>query len=69
MALDANVVDAIGLYPLQRSKFSNEAVLHPLENPPVLQHLQVLGFGQEELIRVLFGAHHPGTWIGHAHLL
>jgi hypothetical protein len=69
MALGAKVFDAIGVYSLQRSKFSDKAVLNPLEYPPVLQHLQVFGFSQEKLIRVLFGAHHPGTRIGHTHLL
>jgi hypothetical protein len=69
MAIGAKVFDAMGGYSLQCSELSDKAVLDPLEYPPVFQHLQVLGFGQEKLIRVLFGAHHPGTRIGHAHLL
>jgi len=35
----------------------------------MVQHLQVLSFAQEELIRILFGTHHAGTGVRHCHLL
>ena len=46
-----------------------QTVFDALENPSVLKDLQVLGFCQEQLIRILLRTHHACSRILHAHLL
>lgn len=51
-------------------KLGNQTVFNALQDPPVLEHLQVLSFTQEELVRILLWTHHAASAsIGHSHLL
>lgn len=51
------------------SILSDQTIFNSLHNPSVLENLQVLGFCQEQLIRILLRTHHACSRVLHAHLL
>lgn len=58
-------VNSIHLY----TQLRKQAVLHALQNIPVIDDLQVLAFGNEDLLWVFRAAHGVGTHLRLLHLL
>jgi len=62
---DLLVVNSIQLY----TQLCKQAILHTLQDIPVVDNLQVLALGKENLLGVLRTAHGVGTHLRLLHLL